>query len=101
MLISGGENVYPTEVEQVLYRHDRIQEVAVIGVPDERWGEVPMALVVPPQGETITLEEIEAYCRDKLARFKTPKHLAVLDELPRTATGKVLKRELRDQYAPR
>lgn len=101
MLISGGENVYPTEVEQVLYRHDSIQEVAVIGVPDERWGEVPMALVVPPQGETITLEEIEAYCRDKLARFKTPKHLAVLDELPRTATGKVLKRELRDQYAPR
>ncbi|MBA1148188.1 long-chain fatty acid--CoA ligase [Ectothiorhodospiraceae bacterium WFHF3C12] len=100
MLISGGENVYPTEVEQVLYKHPKVQEVAVIGVPDERWGEVPMALVVPPQGETVTLEEIEDYCRDKLARFKTPKHLAVLEELPRTATGKVLKRELRQEYAP-
>jgi len=98
MLISGGENVYPTEVEQVLYRHPKVQEIAVIGVPDERWGEVPMALVVPPAGEHLTLEELQDFCRDKLARFKTPKHLAELSELPRTATGKVLKRELRQQY---
>ncbi len=99
MLISGGENVYPTEVEQVLYRHPKVQEVAVIGTPDERWGEVPMALVVPKDGNAPTLEELEAFCQDKLARFKTPKHLVVLDELPRTATGKVLKRELRKEYA--
>jgi fatty-acyl-CoA synthase len=99
MLISGGENVYPTEVEQVLYRHPKVQEVAVIGAPDETWGEVPMALVVPRPGERLTLEELEAFCRDKLARFKTPKHLVELEEMPRTATGKILKRELRKQFA--
>lgn len=99
MLISGGENVYPTEVEHVLYRYPGVQEVTVIGVPDETWGEVPMALVVPAGDAEITLEDIQEFCRDKLARFKTPKQLAVLDELPRTATGKVLKRELRKQYA--
>jgi fatty-acyl-CoA synthase len=98
MLISGGENVYPTEVEQVLYRHPKVQEVAVIGAPDEKWGEVPMALVVPKPGESLTLEELEEFCRDKLARFKTPKHLVEIDELPRTATGKILKRELRKQF---
>lgn len=99
MLISGGENVYPTEVEQVIYRHPKVQEVAVIGVPDDKWGEVPMALVVPKPGESLTLEELEEFCRDKLARFKTPKHLVEIDELPRTATGKILKRELRKQHA--
>lgn len=98
MLISGGENVYPTEVEQVLYRHPKVKDVAVIGVPDDKWGEVPMALVVPVEGESPTLEDIQAHCEGNLARFKVPKHLAVLDELPRTATGKVLKRELRKQY---
>lgn len=98
MLISGGENVYPTEVEQVLYRHPSIQEVAVIGMPDERWGEVPMALVVPRPGQSLTLDQLQDFCRDKLARFKTPKHLELLDELPRTATGKILKRELRQKF---
>lgn len=98
MLISGGENVYPTEVDQVLYRHPKVQDVAVIGVANEQWGEVPMALVVPQKGEEPTLEEIQAHCNEHLARFKTPRHLAILDELPRTATGKVLKRELRNQY---
>ncbi|MCQ4323242.1 class I adenylate-forming enzyme family protein, partial [Stutzerimonas stutzeri] len=98
MLISGGENVYPTQVEQVLYRHPKVRDVAVIGVPDEKWGEVPMALVVPKEGEEPTLEEIQTYCSEHLARFKVPKHLTVLEELPRTATGKVLKRALRRQY---
>lgn len=99
MLISGGENVYPTEVEHVLYRHPKIQEVAVIGVPDEKWGEVPLAVVVPRAGEEITLEEMQAFCMDKLARFKTPKHLVAVQELPRNATGKILKRELREQFS--
>ncbi|MCC5859518.1 MAG: o-succinylbenzoate--CoA ligase [Ectothiorhodospiraceae bacterium] len=99
MLISGGENVYPTEVEQVLYRHPAIQDVAVIGTPDTRWGEVPMALVVPRPGQSVTLDELQDFCRDKLARFKTPRHLKLLEALPRTATGKILKRELRQQYA--
>lgn len=98
MLISGGENVYPTEVEQVLYRHPKVKDVAVIGIPDDKWGEVPMALVVPADGEELTLEEMVAHCEGNLARFKIPKHLTLLDELPRTATGKVLKRELRKQY---
>ncbi|SET94460.1 fatty-acyl-CoA synthase [Marinobacter segnicrescens] len=98
MLISGGENVYPTQVEQVLYRHPKVRDVAVIGVPDDKWGEVPMALVVPEEGEEPTLEDIQTYCSEHLARFKVPKHLAVVEELPRTATGKVLKRELRKQY---
>ncbi len=98
MLISGGENVYPTEVEQVLYRHPKVKDVAVIGVPDDKWGEVPMALVVPEEGEILTLEEVQAICDNKLARFKIPRHLILLEELPRTATGKVLKRELRKSY---
>lgn len=97
MLISGGENVYPTEVEQVLYRHPGVKDVAVIGVPDEKWGEVPMALVVP-EDDSLTLEDIQAHCDGNLARFKIPKHLVLLDELPRTATGKILKRELRQKY---
>ncbi len=99
MLISGGENVYPTEVEQVLYRHPDIEEVAVIGVPDDQWGEVPMALVVPRAGAHLTLDELQAFCRDQIARFKTPKHLVELEALPRTATGKLLKHELRKQFA--
>jgi fatty-acyl-CoA synthase len=98
MLISGGENVYPTEVEQVLYRHPKVKDVAVIGIADDKWGEVPMALVVPAAGDALTLDELRDYCGEHLARFKIPKHLAILDELPRTATGKVLKRELRKQY---
>ena len=97
MLISGGENVYPTEVEQVLYRHPSIRDIAVLGVPDERWGEVALAVVVPEPGQHVTLEELRNFCRDQLASFKIPKQLIELDALPRTATGKVLKRELRAQ----
>src|SRR5690606_8528660 len=76
MLISGGENVYPTEVEQVLYKHEQVLEVAVIGVPDDKWGEVPMAVVVPRDGQTPTLESLRDFCDGKLGRFKIPKHLA-------------------------
>ncbi|MCU5784169.1 AMP-dependent synthetase and ligase [Alcanivorax balearicus MACL04] len=98
MLISGGENVYPTEVEQVLYKHEQVLEVAVIGVPDDKWGEVPMAVVVPRDGQTPTLESLRDFCDGKLGRFKIPKHLALVDELPRNATGKILKRTLRDRF---
>src|SRR5699024_15785 len=93
MLISGGENVYPTEVEQTLFRHPSIEDVAVVGVPDDKWGEVPMAFIVVSEGQTITLEEVQDFCRDRIARFKTPKHIQCVDALPRTATGKLLKRE--------
>jgi fatty-acyl-CoA synthase len=98
MLISGGENIYPTEVEQVLYRHPKISELAVIGVPDEKWGEVPMAVVVlRDTADSLTIEEVQEFCSDKLARYKTPKHLKVIDQLPRNATGKILKRMLKEE----
>jgi fatty-acyl-CoA synthase len=99
MIISGGENIYPVEVEQVLYRHPAIADVAVIGIPDPRWGEVPMAVVVTRPGAAVTAEEIAAHCRGQLARYKIPKRVETIDVLPRNAAGKVLKRELRARYA--
>ena len=98
MIISGGENVYPAEIERVLVEHPCIQDVAVIGVPDERWGEVPKAVVVAMPGATIDTAELLAYCRERLASFKCPKSVDVLAELPRNPTGKVLKKDLRKPY---
>lgn len=95
MYISGGENVYPAEIENILYEITEIREVAVIGVPDERWGETGCAVVALQDDVTITAEAILAHCRDKLARFKHPNHVIFVDALPRNATGKVLKFELR------
>jgi len=95
MYISGGENVYPAEVEQVLFHHDNVLDVAVIGVPDERWGEVGMAVVVPRDPDAFDSDELIGYCRSQLARYKTPQHVRIVDELPRNAAGKVLKRELK------
>ena len=96
MYISGGENVYPAEVEQVLFHHPNVLDVAVVGVPDERWGEVGFALVVPRQVEGFDGDDLLAFCDDKLARYKIPKHVRVIDELPRNAAGKVLKRALKE-----
>ncbi|MDA8192409.1 MAG: long-chain fatty acid--CoA ligase [Thermaerobacter sp.] len=99
MLISGGENVYPVEVEQVLYRHPAVREVAVIGVPDARWGEVPLAVIALREGaQAPSLADLTAFCESQLARFKIPKHVVVTEGLPRNATGKVLKTVLRKQY---
>jgi fatty-acyl-CoA synthase len=95
MFISGGENVYPAEAEQVLFHHPNVLDVAVIGVPDERWGEVGLAIVVPRDEETFDPDDIIAFCDGKLARYKIPKHVTTIDELPRNAAGKVLKRDLR------
>ncbi|QQK74576.1 o-succinylbenzoate--CoA ligase [Salicibibacter cibarius] len=96
MVISGGENVYPIEVEQVLFRHPNIKEAGVVGVPDEKWGETPKAFVVlEDKNQTLTLEDIESFCEGKLARFKIPKVIEIIEELPRNATGKVLKMALR------
>ncbi|HEY8488267.1 MAG TPA: long-chain fatty acid--CoA ligase [Thermaerobacter sp.] len=99
MLISGGENVYPVEVEQVIVQHPKVMEVAVVGAPDDRWGEVPVAFVAVKPGQTLTLEELAAFCEGKLARFKIPKRLFIVEQLPRNATGKVLKHILRSQVA--
>lgn len=98
MLITGGENVYPAEVEEVIIAHPNVAEVGVIGVPDEKWGESVRAIIVPLPGKTITFEEIKEFCADKLAKYKTPKSIVVLDELPRNPAGKILKRILREEH---
>jgi len=98
MVISGGENVYPAEVESVLVSHESIAEVAVIGVPDEKWGEAVTAIAVLHPGKNLTLEELRDFATDQLARFKLPLHLHIIDEIPRNAAGKVLKYELRDTF---
>jgi fatty-acyl-CoA synthase len=95
MIVSGGENIASSEIERVLYEHDVVSEAAVVGRPDERWGEVPVAFVVLRQGATATAEMLLEHCLAQLARFKVPKAVTFLDELPRNPSGKVLKRELR------
>jgi acyl-CoA synthetase (AMP-forming)/AMP-acid ligase II len=95
MIISGGENVFPAEVEDLLSVHPAVAEVAVIGVPDEEFGQRLRAFVVLRPDQTVTQAELKAYVHDHLARFKTPREIVFLDSLPRTATGKILKRELR------
>jgi fatty-acyl-CoA synthase len=99
MYISGGENVYPAEVEQVLFQIDGVADAAVIGVPDEKWGECGMAILVCKPGITLIQEDVIEFCKGRLAKFKVPKHIAFIDILPRNAAGKVLKRELRVQFA--
>lgn len=98
MYISGGENVYPAEVEEVLYHHPAVAEAAVIGVPHPRWQEVGKALVVIKEGHHLAEQELIDFCHGQLARYKIPKSVAFVDSLPRTAAGKVLKRELRRVY---
>jgi fatty-acyl-CoA synthase len=99
MLISGGLNVYPAEIEIVLAGIPGMAECAVIGVPDEKWGETPVALVHPLPGATLDRETVLAHCRGRLADYKLPRHVVVLDEpLPRGMSGKVLKRELRERF---
>ncbi|MFC9789632.1 fatty-acid--CoA ligase FadD5 [Rhodococcus sp. NPDC127528] len=97
MIISGGENIYCAEVENALFSHPKVLEAAVIGRPDPKWGEVPVA-VVALQGEDLTLEELSAFLDDRLARYKHPKELVVVDSLPRNASGKVVKWELRKNH---
>ena len=101
MYVSGGENVYPAEVEGVLYGVEAVAEVAVIGVPDDQWGEVGCAVVVPRPGKTIELPMLLQHCAGKLAAYKQPAHLVILEVLPRNATGKVLKYELRNSIPAR
>jgi fatty-acyl-CoA synthase len=95
MLISGGENIYPKEIEEVLYTHPAILEAAVVGVPDEKWGETVKAYIVLRNGKTLTETEVIDYCMGKLASYKKPRHVEFVGELPRNAAGKILKTELR------
>jgi acyl-CoA synthetase (AMP-forming)/AMP-acid ligase II len=101
MLISGGENVYPAEVENAVLAHPSVADVAVIGVPDETWGEVGLAVVVLKPGAQATPEDIQGTVRERLAGFKVPRHVEYLPALPRNGAGKVTKQVLRDTYAKR
>jgi acyl-CoA synthetase (AMP-forming)/AMP-acid ligase II len=95
MIISGGENVYPVEVENVLVDHPAVLDAAVLGLPDQRWGEIVTAAVVTATGADLGLDEVDAFCRARLAPYKVPKRVFVLEDFPRTASGKVLKHVLR------
>ena len=98
MIISGGENVFPREVEDIFYQHPSVLEVAVIGLPDPYWVERVHAVVVLKQGEKVTAEELIDFCRGKIARYKVPKSIEFVDALPKNASGKILKREMRERY---
>ena len=98
MIISGGENIYPAEIEEVLYRHGKILESAVIGVPDDEWGEQVKAVVVLKEGKSATAEEIIDYCREHLASYKVPRTVDFVSDLPKTDTGKILKKLIKAPY---
>jgi fatty-acyl-CoA synthase len=98
MIKTGGENVASREVEEVLYQHPAVEEVAVIGLPDPKWIEIVAAVIVPKQGKTIDEQQIIAHCKDRLAGFKCPKKIVILDRLPKNPSGKILKRELKEQF---
>ncbi len=98
MIITGGENVYSTEVENVLYMHPAILEAAVIGVPDEKWGEAVKAVVVLKEGYNLTEQEIISFCKEHLAHYKAPKSVDFVDSLPKTGSGKIYKKGLRERY---
>jgi fatty-acyl-CoA synthase len=97
MVIRGGENVYPREIEEFLYRHPKIQDVQVIGVPDSRYGEELCAWVRLRDGETATAEEIRAFCQGQIAHYKVPRHIKFVDGFPMTVTGKIQKFLMRQQ----
>ncbi len=98
MIISGGENVYPAEVESAIYGHPAIAEVAVIGIPSEKWGEEVKACIVCKPGHDLDPNEVIAYTRERVAAFKAPKTIDIIPEMPRNASGKILRRQLRDPY---
>ena len=94
MIISGGENVYPAEIEKLLAGHDEVAMVAVVGVPDPKWGEVAVAVVVPAPGSDLTEEGVVAWCAERLARYKVPRAVRFVPSLPLTGAGKVAKAEV-------
>jgi long-chain acyl-CoA synthetase len=99
MIISGGENVYSAEVESVIYQHPAVAMCAVFGIPDEKWGESVYAVVVPKENQSVSSEEIVAYCREYIAGYKCPRTVEIrMGPLPMTGAGKILKREMRRPY---
>jgi acyl-CoA synthetase (AMP-forming)/AMP-acid ligase II len=100
LIISGGSNIYPREIEEVLLMHPAVKEVAVIGVPDAHWGEAVVAVIVRQAGHVPDEKDLDLFCLEHIARFKRPKRYVFVEELPKNATGKVLKRELRERITP-
>ena len=98
VIISGGENISSPEIEDCLYQHPTVLECAVIGIPHEKWGETPVALVLLREGSAATADELIGFCREKMAHFKCPTMIRFVDELPRTATGKLQKYKLREAF---
>ncbi len=99
MILTGGENVYPREVEEVLYEHPAVLEAAVVGTPDPKWGESVVAVLALREGQSVRANEVSAFCKERIASYKKPKFVCYVPALPRNASGKVLKRELRDRIA--
>ena len=98
MIVSGGENVYPAEVENAIFGHPGVADVAVIGVPDEKWGEAVKAIIVAKEGENPSAEDIIAWARERIAGYKLPKSVDYIDALPRNPSGKILRKDLREPY---
>jgi acyl-CoA synthetase (AMP-forming)/AMP-acid ligase II len=98
MIVSGGFNVYPNEVESVLYQHPAVFEVCVVGVPDERWGESVKAVVVLKPGAQATADDLVAVCRDRIAGYKLPRSVDFVNELPKNASGKLARKEVKERY---
>jgi fatty-acyl-CoA synthase len=98
MIVSGGENIYPAEVENAVMAHPAVADCALIGVPDDKWGEAVKAIVVLKAGEKATAEDIIAFCRKRIAAYKVPKSVDFVEALPRNPSGKILRRELREPY---
>ena len=98
MIISGGVNIYPAEIEAVIHEHPAILDVAVLGIPDDDWGERVHAIVQPRADATLDLDELRAFVEERVSGYKRPRDYEVRDELPRTESGKLLKRVLRDEY---
>jgi acyl-CoA synthetase (AMP-forming)/AMP-acid ligase II len=96
MIITGGENVYPYEVEKVLFEHPAILEAAVVGVQDKTWGEAVTAVVALKDGESATEDELIQFVKERIAGYKTPKRVVIVDSIPKTAVGKILRREVRE-----
>jgi len=101
MIIAGGYNIYPREIDEVLYQHPKIRDACTVGIPDAYRGETVKAFIVPREGETLTEEEVMSFCKEKLAAYKRPKTVEFRKDLPKSAVGKILRRRLREEEEAR
>jgi fatty-acyl-CoA synthase len=96
LVIRGGENIYPREIEEFLYRHPKIQDVQVVGLPDRKYGEELCAWIIPKPGQTLSADEVREFCKGQIAHYKVPKYIEFVKEFPMTVTGKIQKFKIRD-----